>query len=626
MASEYVQQRINYKFLNIELLQSALKAAHRSDDGSSDDGNRGFAAMGMRAIEIVEAHHTIFVENGTKRDVDTRDRWFRSYEGRARVCKTLGIDDCVVQSVRQQHEKPSLKVLSYVMTAIIGAVWLDLDNADESVSYTRKQVFDILRSIEDVIADTPETPPSTTNERTFPSLEESGGGLQANTPGDVASFALPNQISDQDIALDDLIFQRFDQNQSDAVLDLDPTLLDSYEADVDLDFAPLGGVPTYVQGMRSLHDNPNSIGQIPRGTAPRRLERLIEQSERGAYFADMRVTDAHQGFTLTTERSQVSVSSGKRKISHDGGGRPRHSSLHRTLLREELEKLNNLPYVDRRDLAALLDDSRIADLSPEYHQVTQLRLLYLAIGSPRTLTEFIEILRAARSRPNESVLTSGPNILPSDRFKEICRLDNQEVLCGLARRYHVIKLFDAEMEALRQNGGMVLETPSTFSTRHRAQAGNPVMRQEAESTDALLLRFKPELVKETEEFERFRKKVKQLRRLAKILRILTDTYGFGILALLPYGPTYSELVVTDSTLLTIGEQRFRLFSDLLYQQQGQFLRQLSKAVEPAFVAFADGYLLSRPLFPIESIEVDVLESIPKGAPVIFEHLLGRYIL
>lgn len=67
MASEYVQTKINYGFADIELLHSALKAADRSDeDGSSSDGNRGLARIGLSVMDMVETHNIIIVENGTK--------------------------------------------------------------------------------------------------------------------------------------------------------------------------------------------------------------------------------------------------------------------------------------------------------------------------------------------------------------------------------------------------------------------------------------------------------------------------------------------------------------------------------------------------------------------------------
>ena len=133
----------------------------------------------------------------------------------------------------------------------------------------------------------------------------------------------------------------------------------------------------------------------------------------------------------------------------------------------------------------------------------------------------------------------------SERFAEICRLDNRECFCVLSRRYHLVKLFGQEMENLR-NDVAINDTPSTFVVGRKAQAGNPVVMQEAALTDQLLCKLKPNCHKGTREFDILRRKVSRLRRLAKILRLLTDAYGLGILALLPSEPNYSEKCITDN--------------------------------------------------------------------------------
>jgi hypothetical protein len=74
--------------------------------------------------------------------------------------------------------------------------------------------------------------------------------------------------------------------------------------------------------------------------------------------------------------------------------------------------------------------------------------------------------------------------------------------------------------------------------------------------------------------------------------------------------------------LSITEQGFRKFSNLLYQTQGPILKQLSNAVEPALTALISGSLTSGDFFPIEYVEVSVIEGLPKGSPAIIEHLMG----
>lgn len=66
-------------------------------------------------------------------------------------------------------------------------------------------------------------------------------------------------------------------------------------------------------------------------------------------------------------------------------------------------------------------------------------------------------------------------------------------------------------------------------------------------------------------------------------------------------------------LISIPEAVFAQFSELLYQHQGMVLAELSKAVEPALTALADGTLESETLFPIEFAGVRDFEVLPMGS-------------
>lgn len=66
MEIETVQAQIGYQLALPDRLRLALTAAHRSDvDGTSDDGNRGLAKLGICAVDMIETYRTITMENGT---------------------------------------------------------------------------------------------------------------------------------------------------------------------------------------------------------------------------------------------------------------------------------------------------------------------------------------------------------------------------------------------------------------------------------------------------------------------------------------------------------------------------------------------------------------------------------
>lgn len=80
------------------------------------------------------------------------NHWFKSKKTRAAVCKELGIDQYVVKSIRQGCRAPSTEVLANVLSAIIGALWLDLQTQNGNFEIMVEQTYRILRRIEATVA------------------------------------------------------------------------------------------------------------------------------------------------------------------------------------------------------------------------------------------------------------------------------------------------------------------------------------------------------------------------------------------------------------------------------------------------------------------------------------------
>ena len=73
-------------------------------------------------------------------------------------------------------------------------------------------------------------------------------------------------------------------------------------------------------------------------------------------------------------------------------------------------------------------------------------------------------------------------------------------------------------------------------------------------------------------------------------------------------------------LSSITEENFRLLSDIIRASQGPLLKELSKAVEPALTALVNGELLSSNPFPIEYMEPEIFDELPKGSTEIIKQL------
>lgn len=286
--------------------------------------------------------------------------------------------------------------------------------------------------------------------------------------------------------------------------------------------------------------------------------------------------------------------------------------FHKHLIQAELEKLSRIQSPNQNNMSELLDHIEISRLELGSSHETRLRLLYLTIGSGQPLNQFRNILHTARNRPDSS-LSLGADLHPQARYQKILGLERQEALCVLQKRYHTVALFKSIEAKLFQAGALVLQTPSTFMEgRVEGVPGNPLNKAKADITDKVLEMLLSEPANGSQQYAKARRNVDKLRRLAKILALWTDAYGLGILALLPSGSTISDFTLTDNMLYIMGEKRVKSFSEIMYRHQGEYLKQLSKAMEPALIALVEGTLAFSALFSIEVVDENLLETLPKG--------------
>jgi hypothetical protein len=213
---------------------------------------------------------------------------------------------------------------------------------------------------------------------------------------------------------------------------------------------------------------------------------LLSYLEPTPYIDSEGITEAQPRSENQTETAVTSITPRKRKSFHEDGERHYSNSLHHKLFSMEIQKMIDLPYSSRTELRALLDHAQMSQLSTDPSQVLQLRFMYLAIGSCQSLIDFKEQLRVARNMMDASNQPIGLNLSVSERFMEICRLDDEEAVCVLLRRYHMVKLCEDERNTFLQKDRMIVETPETFGIGNRAPKGSPTVLREAALTDALL--------------------------------------------------------------------------------------------------------------------------------------------
>jgi hypothetical protein len=537
MSLNHVQEKIGYNFDNLQFLSSALVAAEKDNvTGEYYDGNRGLSNMGVCAMEMVTTRRTIMFY-GTKsrrcarlffymllrqlENVDSIQHWSRSKRGRASACTRLGLASCVVQSVRQSREEPSDAVLSYTLSAIIGAVWFDMEASRTGLDMMN-QITDILARIDMLIANNgPEE--SLTGYESSLSMRDSEDTQESSFTENQSSSTWNQYTSPLEVPL----LQRSLQGQNEA-LQFQGTL---HDPPMGVDDALLGSM----QSMHTMRFDSAATESIDNNNPLLELEGTIEDMYQRHQHSNHTVAGTREAGSDTTETPRTHIRT-IRKIS-----------LHERHVSEELDKIRSPPTGLHENLMNLLDHDGIDGLSINTFQASQLKMLYFAIGSCQSLRGFKEALQLARGNPSYISNPSRPALSCAERFQEICRLDDTECLCILLRRFHTVKLFEEEMEVLYPSDMIIVETPSSFVERQTAEMGNPAVRRKAALTDAILRKIKPELQEGTLEHRRYRAQVKQMRRLAELLGVLTGTYGSGILALLPCRPGYSELSPMENT-------------------------------------------------------------------------------
>ncbi|KAF2847214.1 hypothetical protein T440DRAFT_540127 [Plenodomus tracheiphilus IPT5] len=554
---DFFQSRIKYKFENEELMKSALRSAHRDrDDGVLDDGNRCLAHYGVSTISMVESYNAVVGSGMTLHDFNKRDYWSKTKKGRAKACRALGFEPFIIRSVRQQHQPASETVLDNAFSAIIGAIWLDCEARGKSTADTRCTVWKVLREMDAIL----ESSSSSSGENdVLLSMNNDSNAMiapsfeQSNTTDLISA----EQLGD----IDNCTHDRFAQ-----------ALIDSPFGELPYEYLivePQGAsIQASVEADSTLPREDCLFSNIDEHVITSSAQDISACAELGTEFDGILSTshyDYYGGPIFCSSEPLQNIESNattpvtcaKRKRTEDSVERA--NSTYLRVLDLEQQKLDGFSQYEKERLARYLDHPEITKLEKESSVL--FRFFYLAIGSWQTIDDFKNQLRLARNvssvhkRPRTSIWSA------AQTYNEICRLEKEEALSVLLRRYHTINLCVNEKERHQYCSNMIVETLHTVGVARRSNPGNPVLALDAIAIDQLLYKSMPDAQPETNDFKKARRRVKRLRKLARHLHILVQDYGFGILALLPSGPSFEELSLTDNMFaLEKGKPVCRKFS------------------------------------------------------------------
>lgn len=613
--SIFVQSRIDYTFENEQIVELALRSAHRDKHtGEGNDGNRGLAHYGVLAISMVETHNVIVESEKTLHDLHVRNHWWNTKKGRAAACRSLGFEPFIVRSARQHHQSLSDAVLDNAFSAIIGAVWLDCEGRGITTAVTRRTLWEVLCSIDDALTNSSliASEDSALLQMNYEKGELFGDWLAKSGPptarfgaelDDIGKFAQEWSEWVFGDACHDFVLEQPELSNKSPL---------DFPIETENDHSPRVGL---------VGDSGGSILSLACTKSGIEYEEVPCKShdtldETSVFSSSEELRNANANATPSSPNLKRKRSQGIRGKDH-----PIYSSM----LCSEQQKLDCVAPHRKDDLARFLEIPQV--YRSEKNSAMLLRFLYLALGSWQTLDDFKGQLRLARSLPVICRQSGATQWTAAETYREICRLEGVETLNILIRRYHTINLCKHEGEENHRCNQIIVETPHTIGLPGRSNAGNPILALDASLTDQLVRKIMPDTEPGSEESKKARRKVKRLRRLARYLHVLIDSYGIGILALLPSGPSFGDISLTDNVLLSMTEVTFNHFVGLLHREQGTLLVRLSKFVESSLLALATCSLETITVCPVERIDISCLEHVPKGlldlsqCPLISERLV-----
>ena len=621
MIMDSIQSKLGYNFAYHEYLESAFVAAHRSEkDGIASDGNRGMARIGQIAIDMAETSYAVMVEKARLTDINRRRYWWKDKKKVATACKALGIEPHIVRSARQVGQELSVEVLNFALNAVIGAVWRDCQDQNRSVNESCSTVSRILGQIDGFL-----------NASTAANDDQNLSLIAENS----ASIFSPGLVTDEtpegNVVSDLEIRERSANPETYEDFSVFSPLLVSGQHDdlateqpspqrLFLDQQPFPEYNTVGSSSQS-HDQRSSASSLLAETQNVGAQAVLSIERQAAIEpTTLRTADSSLSVTTMSKRAISSQESG------DSAGTQYAGSLQRKSKRTQTERdkfnvaLELLWKAERQKAGAYSQPERTRLLRyVEYPNTTQLKdpfhlfkFLYLAIGSWDTLADFASQLQSAREAGSSVGLTSPFYSAASMAFKMMCRLDNEMNTCLLLKRYYAMKFLEDGQQSSRPPESMQVETPQTFGFGNEPQRGNPQLRQEAAEIRFLTAKAAPDLEDTSEKYLAVYDKVKRFRQLGKRLQILTKRFGIGVLALLPSGPSFPTISLTDRMLSDISTNDLAEFATLLEGEQGPLLRQLSNAVAPTLLALAAFYQGQEMDSPPSLVDVENLKDTPKA--------------
>lgn len=191
-------------------------------------------------------------------------------------------------------------------------------------------------------------------------------------------------------------------------------------------------------------------------------------------------------------------------------------------------------------------------------QASALFILYFGIGSPEALATLQSLLKTRRERSIAQQCREKNDLSPAERMVAIERADANVAYFSLRKRCHVYQLYlDCSSESLRASDTFVTSTVKTMATRRKSQIGNPHNLEISRVSNRMLTLSYPNLRPDDPSYGQKRNYINALRRLGQHIHLLVESFGYGILGLIP-------LPSNEPTFVNLTNEAYVILLCLIY--------------------------------------------------------------
>ncbi|OJI98825.1 hypothetical protein ASPVEDRAFT_148005 [Aspergillus versicolor CBS 583.65] len=573
----FVQERLGYKFQDLDLLRLALNAAGKGGAEGEEDrpGNSRLAHVGNFLMQFLLAW-VGFSNDWSRAGTTSLRTRLGSNSHCAEVAQKVGLDRCLKYDMRSGSKSPG--VLRKALNAIIAAVFSD--------SGDLKAVLGVVLKLGLFAHDECGVDPKLLSND------------HAGSIGSFGNISAPTAFN-KDLGVD--IFEKGPGPM--------PAEPNSDVVDVNFHQAPgmsMSMPPCPTNVFDFLLDDPSlSLG-----------EEIINGPN------GLSLVAGSQPDLMDRDNSIISRTAGRKKarISADSSPYQAMPWLGRYMAEERQRCiLHNVPPPEQTFFPEYIE-KELRGLGAKHAKTAT--LVHIMIASPYAIASLRELVISHQSKGSSRFWQVEPTVSPQVRFEIISSLDCNITAYGILRRYHILRLFE---DSVPSNSRVLTNFINSSSNHLQAtkRPGNPGNNAKADVTSAMMKEIYHGLDPSSPEYKTRHREVSRLQILGRRFHALAARFHQGILGLIPPpgGLTRTnDFDISDCMIRDLSDTAFNNLLDILDRTQGPSLRRSSDVTMRLIGPLISGTPRPPGRFRIEAYTADDIIRLPKGSEELLDIL------